>query len=235
MSSVVVIVALALDACSRERAQARADSSPGAASSTLAVADSLSQSVAPIVAPTDVCARPAEGIVVSLTSLGGLSAKASLGELVRSCSASTLDVYGIGGYQAAARVFHFAGAQLTAVQAHEGSLHYSEAPDLWAAEGDSVRLADGLLMPRTAGELRKRYPLGVVTSDKGDDSDGVRITACRFPGLVFILSYDAPTPAPVGKWPLSAKAVADTTRIFSVEVFPGRVEPDSSCAARPAT
>jgi hypothetical protein len=170
-----------------------------------------------------------------LTSFGGLPAKASFAELVRSCSASTLDVYGIGGYQAAARVFHFAGAQLTAVQAHEGSLHYSEAPDLWAAEGDSVRLADGLLMPRTAGELRKRYPLGVVTSDKGDDSDGVRITACRFPGLVFILSYDAPTPAPVGKWPLSAKAVADTTRIFSVEVFPGRVEPDSSCAARPAT
>lgn len=191
---------------------------------------------APQASARPVCARPARGIIVGTDSLAGLPADATLGALVRACTVSTADVYTIGGDQPPARIFPFVGATLTAVQStRDGSLRYDEAPDLWAAEGDSVRLSDGELMPRTVGELRRRYPRGVVTSDKRDDSEGVRIISCSFPGLEFILSYSAPTPATVGRWPLSAKALPDTSHIFSVEIFPRRVSADSSCAATSAS
>ena len=232
-----LVAVLTIAACRRDHAIARVDSpASGSSLPTPAGGGTAPDTVPPHVTTTLLCARPAGGIAVSADSLAGLPARASLGDLVRACAASTADIYTIGGYQPAARVFPFSGAKLTAVQSkYEGSLHYDEPPDLWAVEGDSVRLADGQLLPRTAGELRKRYPRGIVTSDKGDDSDGVRIISCQFPGLEFILSYSAPTPSPSGRWPLSARAVADTSHIFSVEVFPGRTDPDSSCIAQSAT
>lgn len=181
------------------------------------------------------CDPPPHGVVISRDSVGGLATRAVLGELVQACPASTVDVYSVGGYKPPARVFHFAGAELSAVQTRAGnSLDYRAPADLWAAEGDSVRLPDGFLLPRTVGELRKRYPADVVTADQGDDADGTRVASCRFPGLQFILPYHTPTPAPVGRWPISSKPVADSTPVTSVEILVGTAHFEG-CSNAPAT
>jgi hypothetical protein len=159
-----------------------------------------------------------------------------MADLMSACSSSTVGIYTIGGTQPPARIFHFLGAELTAVQSRaQSSLRYDEAPDLWAAEGDSLRLADGALMPKTVGELRTRYLAGLVLADRGDDSDGIRMRLCQLPGIEFLLPYSTSTPAESGMWSLQSKPIADTTRLLSIEVFPAKSEDQKWCEHVPAT
>jgi hypothetical protein len=167
------------------------------------------------------CATPRGGILVSADTVAGLPTHAAISELDQRCLSDSVDDYGIGGYTGKARIFSFVGATISAVQSdNESALHPDEVADLWSANGDSVRLPDGRLMPKTVGALRAAYPNGLISSDKSDDSDGVLASVCQFPRLVFTLNYDSPTPSDTGHWPFDAKAVADSTRIWRVEVWP---------------
>lgn len=83
-----------------------------------------------------------------------------------------------------------------------------EVPDLWTAEGDSVRLPDGALMPRTLGELKQRYGRTSTSENlSGDDIDDPETRPCRFPYLRFILTSDD-----------TSRTVPDSARITRVEI-----------------
>ena len=158
---------------------------------------------------------------MSADTIAGFPAGARLADLDERCHSDIEDDYGIGGYTARARIFTFPGARIAAVQSdNESALQYDQAADLWSGEGDSLRLPDGRLMPATVGELRAAYPHGLVSSDKGDDSDGVVAYVCEFPRLAFPLGYEPPTPADTGHWPLSAHAIPDSTKLWRIEVWP---------------
>jgi hypothetical protein len=167
------------------------------------------------------CATPLGGIRVSADTVAGLPTGVPISALDERCPSDSVDDYGIGGYTAKARIFSFVGATISAVQSdNESALHPDEVADLWSANGDSVRLPDDRLMPKTVGALRAAYPNGLISSDKGDDSDGVLAYVCQFPRLVFTLSYDTPTPADTGHWRFDVRSVADSTTIYRIEVWP---------------
>jgi hypothetical protein len=142
--------------------------------------------------PSRVCASPTRGLVVGRDTVAGFSTRATLGTLRRQCGLGEAGIYDAVGWQALSWTFPFAGAHVTAVESQHGegdTLRDDEVPDLWVAEGDSLRLPDGELVPRTLGILRARY--GVIVVDEStptDDVDGVRARSCRFPYLLFALS-----------------------------------------------
>jgi hypothetical protein len=192
----------------------------------------------PIDSAPPLCATPSGGIRVSADTVAGLPTGVPISELDRRCLSDSVDDYGIGGYTGKARIFTFAGATISAVQSdNESALHPYEAADLWSANGDSVRLPDGRLMPKTVGGLRAAYPIGLVSSDKSDDSDGVLAYVCQFPRLVFTLNYDTPTPADTGHWRFDARPVADSTEIYRIEVWPEQWWRTTAklCAATPTS
>lgn len=159
-----------------------------------------------------VCATPKQGIVITLDSIASLPTRAPLVELKRRCAAGETTLYDAVGWQAGAWTFPFTGARLMAVQSKnglDGSGNDSTPTDLWAAEGDSLRLADGQLIPRTLGELRARYGQTIVDDNvRGDDMDGPSARSCRFPYVAFTLAVTD-----------TARTVADSARITGVEMW----------------
>lgn len=157
------------------------------------------------------CARPTRGIVVGLDSIAGLSTHATLGVLRHQCSAGDSALYDAVGWQAVAWTFPFAGANVMAVQSKHGYgevVQDDEVPDLWTVEGDSTRLPDGDLMPRTLGALRARYGSLLVDENiGGDDVDGPHARTCRFPYLLFALSVND-----------TARHVPDSARVTRVDM-----------------
>ena len=191
-----------------------------------------------VVDPAHVCDPPASGVRVAADTVAGLPTDRPIQELDERCHSDSVDDYGIGGMTARARIYHFRGGRIAAVQSEqESALHYFEPADLWSAEGDSLRLPDGRLMPPTIGDLRAAYPNGWVSADKGDDSDGVLAYVCAFPRLTFVLGYDTPTPSDTGHWALSARPVPDSVRLWRIEVWPAKWwhTTEQLCAANPAT
>lgn len=79
------------------------------------------------------------------------------------------------------------------------SVHDDEVPDLWTVKGDSIRLPDGELAPRTLGALRSRYGFAVV--------DGPYARSCKFPYLRFALSSND-----------TARRVPDSARVSRVDM-----------------
>jgi hypothetical protein len=98
-----------------------------------------------------------------------------------------------------------------AVQSKHGfgeTIHDEEVPDLWTVDGDSVRLPDGELTPRTLGALRSRYGFAIVDENTGgDDVDGPHARSCRFPYLLFALSVND-----------TARRVPDSARVTRVDL-----------------
>ena len=139
-----------------------------------------------------VCARPARGVIIGHDTVAGFSTRATLGALRQQCGVGDSVLYDAVGWQAVAWMFPFAGARVTAVQSKHGygeAVNNAEVPDLWTAEGDSVRLPDGELAPRSLGALSARYGFAVVDANiGGDDIDGPHARLCRFPYLLFALS-----------------------------------------------
>jgi hypothetical protein len=161
-------------------------------------------------ASSESCPTPSRGIIVSLDSVAGFSSHAKLGALRQQCAAGDTALYDAVGWQGIAWAFPFAGARVLAVQSRHcfGETVHDEPADLWTAQGDSVRLADGRLLPRTLGVLRSRYGLAFVDEDTGgDDTDDPRARSCRFPYLVFTLSVND-----------SARLVPDSARVTGVEM-----------------
>jgi hypothetical protein len=162
--------------------------------------------------PAAVCTPPANGIVVGEDTIGPFPITATLAELVRICPAGDTTLYDAVGFQAMARVFPFVGARITAAQPDHpfGDWIDSTKPaDLWIITGDSVRLPDGQLLPRTLGEMRARYGRLVVSDNfaGSDDDDGPGARMCRFPHVYFGLAIDD-----------TARKVADSARVVRIEV-----------------
>ena len=156
------------------------------------------------------CARPPRGIIVGHDSVAGFSTHAALRTLRQQCGAGKSDLYDAVGWQADAWRFPFPGANVLVVQSnHSGeAMHEDEAPDLWIVEGDSVRLPDGELMPRTLGALRARYGSAIVDDNVGgDDIDGPHARSCRFPYLLFALSVND-----------TARKLPDSARVTRVDM-----------------
>jgi hypothetical protein len=157
------------------------------------------------------CATPQHGIIVSLDTVASLPTRASLAELQRICPAGDTTLYDDVGWQADAWAFPFVGARVLAVQSQgsvEESLIDSSAADLWTVQGDSVRLPDGWLLPRTLGELRARYGKAIVDENiGGDDWDGPHVRTCRFTYLRIALATSD-----------TARQVPDSARLTVVEM-----------------
>ena len=189
-------------------------------------------------APHELCHPTARGLRIAADSVAGLPTNRPIAELDQRCHSDSVDDYGIGGMTAKARIYRFVGGRVAAVQSdNESALVPTQAADLWAAEGDSLRLPDGQLMPATIGALRETYPHGFVSADKSDDSDGVLAYVCAFPRLTFLLGYETPTPADTGHWSFSARPVPDSIRLGRIEVWPAKWWRTTAelCAAKPAT
>ncbi|HVX41967.1 MAG TPA: hypothetical protein VHB25_20565 [Gemmatimonadaceae bacterium] len=150
---------------------------------------------------------------MSLDHVGPFPTQAPLAELERLCSAGDTTLYDAVGWQAAAREFPFTGARVLAVQSKHGvddRLHLDEPADLWILSGDSLRLADGQLVPRTLGALRARY--GRAIADDGvdgtsDDFNGFGARSCRLPYIEFKLGFSG------------HGIIPDSTRITSLEMW----------------
>ncbi len=161
-----------------------------------------------------VCAAPANGIVVGSDTIGPFPTTAPLSELIRICPAGDTTLYDAVGFQAMARVFPFVGARITAAQPDHPAgdwIDSTKPADLWIITGDSIRLPDGQLLPRTLGEMRARYGRISVGENLigADDFDGPGARMCRFPLLYFGLEIND-----------TARTVADSARVVRVEITP---------------
>jgi len=136
---------------------------------------------------------------------------ATTADLDRLCDAGASVLYDAVGWQAPGEEFAFHGARITAVISQaQNRPHLPDVPDLWTAEGDSLRLEDGQLVPRTLGELRTRYGQAVTDDnvDPGaDDFDGFGTVSCRFPYLLFKLGFNG------------HGIIPDSARISSLEMW----------------
>jgi hypothetical protein len=155
------------------------------------------------------CPPAPGGIIVSVDKMAYFPSRAPIAELERLCPAAGDTLYDAVGWQASATKFPFVGAMLVAI--HSGSqpdVIPSDEPDMWTASGDSVRLPDGQLIPRTLRALRTLGPLTVDDNDaSGDDWNGPDARGCRFPDILFKLDG---TNLP--------KQLPDSARVISVEI-----------------
>lgn len=160
------------------------------------------------VAAASLCPPSPGGIVVSFDRIAYFPTRARMSELERLCPAVGDTLYDAVGWQAEARKFPFVGATIVAM--HSGSQPDTipvDEPDMWTASGDSLRLPDGQLLPRTLGGLRALGRVGVVNNEGGDDWDGPGVRTCRFPEIYFKLDG---TGLP--------KTLPDSARVVSIEV-----------------
>jgi len=155
------------------------------------------------------CPPAPGGVVVSYDRLAYFPARARMSELERLCPAVGDTLYDAVGWQANGRKFPFVGAMLVAI--HSGSQPDTvpgDEPDMWTASGDSLRLPDGRLLPRTLGGLRALGRVSVDDNDGShDDWDGPGARTCRFPEIYFKLDG---TGLP--------KTLPDSARVASIEI-----------------
>jgi len=155
------------------------------------------------------CPSAPGGIVVSFDKLAYFPARAGMSELEGLCPAVDDTLYDAVGWQANGRKFPFVGAVLVAIP-HQGNSPDSlpgDAPEMWTAAGDSVRLPGGQLLPKTLGALRT---LGKTLVDKNegyDDWNGPDARSCRFPEIIFKLNGDG-----------LPKTLPESARVISIEI-----------------
>lgn len=155
------------------------------------------------------CPPATGGIVVSFDKVGYFPARAAGSELERLCPAVDDTLYDAVGWQANGRKFPFAGAMLVAIP-HQGNSPDSipgDAPEMWTAAGDSVRLPDGQRIPKTLGALRKFGKLVVDKNEGYDDWNGPDARSCRYPDILFKLNGDG-----------LPKMLPDSARVTSIEI-----------------
>jgi hypothetical protein len=157
------------------------------------------------------CSTPRGGLVISVARVALFPTRATTDELDRICDAGAPVLYDAVGWQAPGEEFAFRGARVTAVLSQaQNRPHTANVPDLWTAVGDSLRLEDGHLVPRTLGELRTRYGQAIAEDnvDPGaNDFDGFSAVSCRFPYLLFKLGFNG------------RGVIPDSTRILSLEMW----------------
>ncbi len=160
-------------------------------------------------ASATICPPAPGGIIVSFDKVAYFPARGRMSELSKLCSAGQDTLYDAVGWQAEGTKFPFVGATLVAL--HSGSQPDSisaDEPDMWTASGDSVRLPNGQLLPRTLGGLRAlgRTIVG-KNNETYDDWDGPDARSCRFPEILFKLDG---TGLP--------DSLPDSARVASIEI-----------------
>jgi hypothetical protein len=164
------------------------------------------------------CPPASGGIVVGFDKVAFFPARARMSELERLCPAVGDTLYDAVGWQADGHKFPFIGAMLVAI--HSGAQPDTvpaDEPDMWTASGDSVRLADGQLLPKTLGALRALSTTFVDDNEGGDDWDGPGARTCRYPEILFNLDG---THQP--------KKLTDSARVKSIEINVQRRDPPST-------
>jgi hypothetical protein len=159
-------------------------------------------------ATPSLCPAASNGIVVSFDKVAYFPARARMTELERLCPAVGDTLYDAVGWQAGGKKFPFVGAMLVAI--HSGSQPDTipaDEPDMWTASGDSLRLPDGRLLPRTLGAVRALGRTIVDNDGDGDDWDGPDARTCGFPEILFKLDG---TGLP--------KTLPDSARVTSIEI-----------------
>ena len=82
-------------------------------------------------------------------------------------------------------VFHFVGLTAAGWQ-YNDSLQPNSPVDTWVVTGARAMLPEGVPITAEWTQLRGQYGRGIV-----DTEDGIRVMFCRFPSLVFELSFDS--------------------------------------------
>lgn len=192
----LLVVAAFLTGCHQEpearpgnaSALAAADARPTDTSRAL-VADTALQ-------PAALCPTPAGGLRIGLDSVAGMPAGLSAAELLRRCPSARVDAVELAGFGSPAVRFDFEGATIWAQQNVPDTdvLVPDQPAEAWIAVGDSLRFADGRLIPRRLGEIRAIDSVGVMSISSGDDSEGADVVLCRVPGLSFLFDT-LPAPA----------------------------------------
>lgn len=227
----------ALGCGERQSAATRAATRPD----TSAVSGNASAAPAPSGARLGSCPLQSADVRIGPDTIGGLSTRLTIGELRAVCPTARLDTVGVGGTTAAALRWDAMGATIWAIQSHTDpygdSLHAGERADLWAAAGDSVRFPDGVPIPRRIGALRKLDSAAVVIVDHGDDGTGSFVVRCRYPWLAIVIDNVWPGFSESGIAPFALASTADTTRVWRIEVIPGRRDATDAgaCQSAPAT
>ena len=158
--------------------------------------------------PTN-CPPAPGGIVVSFDKVAYFPSRGRMAELERLCPAVGDTLYDAVGWQAPGHKFPFVGATLVAI--HSGAQPDTipaDEPDMWTASGDSVRLPDGRLLPKTLGGLRALGTTSVDDNDpSADDWDGPGARTCRYPEILFNLDGNH-----------QPKKLNDSARVISIEI-----------------
>lgn len=171
------------------------------------------------------CPTPAAGIRLGPDSIAGFAFHTPFPELRARCAAARLDTVSPGGYSVLALRLPFAGATVWAVSGVEPDEPSAGAPDglpdgppeFWYAEGDSARLPDGTLIPRTVGALARWTAPVVLVAENGDDTEGSYVVPCAAPYLDLLLGY-IQTPSDTGTWRLHPGLLPDTMRVIRTRI-----------------
>lgn len=177
------------------------------------------------------CPTPLGGLRIGADAAAGVPADRPLAELKTHCASARVDTIQYVGYATQALRFDFRGGTIWGQQQlrDTDTLVWARPVDHWVAEGDSLRFADGRLIPRTVGALRAMEPHGVMRTFQGDDVDGAEVRLCRYPGLVFV--FDAlPAPADTTARPLAELSARDTARWSRIEQRRVTATPGRWCA-----
>lgn len=204
----VVLIALA---CARRTPSRTPDTVavPAVAQATVTV-----PAVAESPRAVDPCPTPAAGLRLGSDTIAGLPMRADFRTLRTLCEATRLDTVSPGGYEALALRFPFTGGDVWAVSGadpYTQGLSEDAVPEFWYAAGDSVRFADGTLVPLTLGGLLKADSDAVLRADGGDDTEGSYVIPCRYPRVALIVGYRRELPD-TGAFPLRRRLLSDTVR-----------------------
>lgn len=164
---------------------------------------------------------------IDADSIAGLSTHATIAILRAQCPSARIDTTTVGGTEDLALRFDAPGVTIWAMQTANDaldSLRGNQPADLWAATGDSLRFADGHLIPMHVGSLRMLDSIGIVDVEHGDDIAS-RIVRCRYPWISFVVDNMWPTFADSGIVALVRVSPRDTTAVWRVELSP--TQPDS--------
>lgn len=134
-----------------------------------------------------VCSAPSGGLRLGLDTVAGMPAALPVTALRSLCPAARVDSVVYGGFASPALRFDYPGATIWAVQnvPDTDTLVPGQPVESWVAVGDSLRFADGRLIPRQLGQIRAMDSLGIMFVNSGDDSEGADVALCRVPGLTF--------------------------------------------------
>jgi hypothetical protein len=143
-----------------------------------------------------VCATPSGGLRLGLDTIAGMPAALPVRALRAFCAAARVDSVVYAGFASPALRFDYSGATIWAVQnvPDTDTLVPGQSVESWVGVGDSLRFADGRLIPRQLGQIRAMESLGIMFLNSGDDSEGADVALCHVRGLSFFFDT-LPAPA----------------------------------------